>query len=759
MKRYILSFLLMAPLAALHAADAPGTGDKPLPERCSSKVVVKGGRPRLEINGQPAVENFFVTDAIGSSLDVLPDVAKAGYQVAGIPFHVAKAPRSRGIGPVWAGNRQYDWRSLDERFARVRSLAPGIKVILYLALDAPVSWLKSHPAEVVAYEDGTPEIDDSSSITSMAGASLASEVYLQDVEHLLAEMIAHIDQQPYRDMFMGIHLVGGGDGQWMHWGIKRGKTSDYSAPMRKYFGDFLRQKYRNDPRLLNEAWGQPALAFDTAAIPSVQRRLGAGDFRDPSKEQDVIDFTEAFARVQVDLIRRLAHAVKAASKGRAWVSLYTGSSILDATCYSQNQGCLLQEALLKCPDIDGLTAVTYYQRPLNQPGALALIDGSCRVHGKLAIHEQDIRTYLATLPHDRAAPLHGYTPDWEHQRNMLIREFGRVLTSGIATWQFDMHGGWYSAPEFWNLFSKFHELRAVEARPFSSTAEVAVVVDDISQVYRPQDDRMLQYCSLTLQRTPLGWMGAPYEVYLLADLLKDSTPKYKCYLFLNTYRVDSKRREQIHQRLRQNGAMAVWVYAPGIYCDGTFSTDNIEKLTGFGIARIPTPSPLAVLRGSDHPIVKGLGTVKYGIPGPSGQVNPPAFNGGVFYSPKEQDGVTVLATLESAKAPALAVRKMDGWTSIYSANPLLTAGLLRNIFRQSGGFLYVDDAKTSVCASRNVLSLFAKTTGERTLRLPQDAELQDMLTGERLGTGHEFTLHLKESEARLFRVAHPESKK
>jgi hypothetical protein len=35
----------------------------------------------------------------------------------------------------------------------------------------------------------------------------------------------------------------------------------------------------------------------------------------------------------------------------------------------------------------------------------------------------------------------------------------------------------------------------------------------------------------------------------------------------------------------------------------------------------------------------------------------------------------------------------------------------------------------------------------------------DMLTGERLGTGREFTLQLKESEARLFRVEHQDSRK
>lgn len=511
--------LSLAVLAVLAATDALGIGEGPLPDRCVSKVVLNGGRPRLEINGKPVTEQFFVTEALTGSLDVLPDVANAGYQVVGIPFYASKSPRARGVGPVWIGEREYDWMPLDARFAQVRSQSPSMKVILYLMLDAPVFWLKSHPGEVVVYEDGTPDINESSSITSLGGASLASQAYAQDVEHLLAAMITHIDQQTCRDMFMGVHLVGGADGQWMHWGIKKGKTADYSAPMRKYFHNFLRRKYHNDSRLLSAAWGQPGVTFEVASIPSVQRRLGTGDFRDPSKEQDVIDFTEAFSRVQVDLIRRLAHAVKTASDGRAWVSVYAGSSLMDARRYSQNEGLLLHSELLECPDIDGLAAVTYYQRPLNQPGALLLLTGSLRTHGKLAIHEQDIRTYLAALPADRAELRSGFTPDWRRQQNMLIREFGRVLTSGTATWQFDIHGGFYDAPEFWKLFSQFNQISMAEqTRPFGPTAEMAVVVDDISQIYRPQDDRYLQYCSMTLQRTPLGWMGAPYEVYLLNDV-------------------------------------------------------------------------------------------------------------------------------------------------------------------------------------------------------------------------------------------------
>lgn len=184
-----------------------------LPERCVAKVVVKEGRPRLEINGAPAVENFFVTNAVTGSLDVLPDLAKTGYQVVGIPYYPAKCPRG-GSKPVWIGERLYDWKPLDDKFAQIRSLAPNIKVILYLHLDAPALWLKSHPGEVVVHEDGKPGLDESSFITTMGGASFVSEPYLQDVEHLLGAMIAHIDTQPYRDMFMGIHLVGGADAQW-----------------------------------------------------------------------------------------------------------------------------------------------------------------------------------------------------------------------------------------------------------------------------------------------------------------------------------------------------------------------------------------------------------------------------------------------------------------------------------------------------------------------------------------------------------------
>lgn len=747
-------------MLALSISTAVGAnGGSTLPERCVTRVIHSAGRPRLQVNGQLVSENLFVTVAIDSSLDVLPDVAKAGYQVVAIPFYAAKNMKAGNVGPIWLGVRQYDWQPLDDRFKQVRELAPGLKVIMYLILEPPSAWLKAHPTERVVYENEEPgDIeepgdDDYVSIFGLQGPSMASEVYLQDVEHFLCEMIKHIDAQPYRDMFIGVHLLGGYDGQWFYRGRRECKYSDYSEPMRRYFARFLRKKYRNDLGLLQRSWQDSTVSFETAEIPSASRRIDGDHFRNPAQRQQVVDYTEALAQVPVDLIIRLASTVKRATDNRLWVSAYTGSAIIDTDGSSQGRGRLFQRQLLECPYLDGLTSVTYIQRALSEPGALGLITGSFRLHRKLAIHEQDIRTYLATSPEDRKQHLYGFTPDWDHQRNMLIREFGRILTSGVATWNYDMHGGWYSAPEFWELFAQFQQIRKDEMkRSFEPTAELAMVVDDLSQIYNPYDDKLLQNNSVGLQRTPLGWMGAPYDVYLLQDLFHKATPKYKCYFFLNTYWIDSKTRRRLHQLLAEAQATAIWLYAPGIICDGELGVGNIEQLTGFKVKRVTNAKQLVVLRDLDHPIVKGFGGASYGMPGKVGDYQSPAYSGGTFYCPQPADGVTVLGDLTSAGEPGLTIKAMDGWTSVYSAGLVFSPELLRNILSFSGGFLYADDAATGICANRNYLSVFAKTDGIRKLRLPEAATLRDLLTGEQVGSGSEFSMSFKQGEARIFAI-------
>lgn len=734
---------------------APATNDGE--HLCETGALNDNGRLTLTIDGQKTFPMFFVTSAINGALTNITDARDAGYPVTFIPIQASASQRNINK-PIWTGIKKYNWGALDEKIWQAMDGTSDMKIGLYLSLEPPQEWIKTYADELNLYEDKTPSEHDNASIFGNKGPSLASQKYLEDVENFLNELINHIQSSPYGNRIFGIHFVGGHDGQWMHRGAKQRKLGDYSKPMLEYFRNFLRGKYGGDAPLLQKAWQDSTVTFETATIPTASERIGKGDFRDPSTDQRVIDYTEAYGQAPVDLIKKIAHVIKKASAGKMWASTYTGSSIMDVDNSAQIYGRFLQYELLQCPDLDGLAGVTYNQRPLTEPGAPALANASFRLHGKLAIQEQDIRTYLATIPHDRTEARHGFTPDWEQQSSMLKREFGQVLSSGIGSWQYDMHGGWYNAPEFWQLFTKFQKIgKESLSKNSESIAEVAVIVDDYSQIYRPIDDKLLMYNSITMQKTPLGWMGAPYDVYLLEDLVSGSVPKYKCYFFLNTYSVDSKQRKNIHERLKNDEATAVWLYAPGIICDDVLSLENIRDLTGFSAKRVINESPNVIISDTDSVITKGMEGEKYGTPETALSYPRPAFEGRVFYSPVQTPEISVLGLLEGSNIPGLAMRKMDGWTSIYSSGLVFTPDLLKNILTYAGCHLYSLDPKININASSNYISIYSKNKGLHAISFPQSVTVKDVFSNEEYGPGKILKIPFDEKSAKTFSILKDEN--
>jgi hypothetical protein len=68
---------------------------------------------------------------------------------------------------------------------------------------------------------------------------------------------------------------------------------------------------------------------------------------------------------------------------------------------------------------------------------------SVKLHGKLWLDENDIRTWLLKGRVDLGW---GQTGTYEETRGQLQREFANVLCQGVGQWWFDMGGGWYDDP-------------------------------------------------------------------------------------------------------------------------------------------------------------------------------------------------------------------------------------------------------------------------------------------------------------------------
>ena len=69
--------------------------------------------------------------------------------------------------------------------------------------------------------------------------------------------------------------------------------------------------------------------------------------------------------------------------------------------------------------------------------------------------------------------------------------------------------------------------------------------------------------------------GYPTRFYLLDDVLNAPAPLAAVYLFVNAFHLSRDERESLHARLAENGAAALWMYAPG-YFDETAAEENIS---------------------------------------------------------------------------------------------------------------------------------------------------------------------------------------
>jgi hypothetical protein len=334
-------------------------------------------------------------------------------------------------------------------------------------------------------------------------------------------------------------------------------------------------------------------------------------------------------------------------------------------------------------------------------------------------------------------------------------------------WYMDLLGEMFHDPEITKLFS---QIRAIDRRYLQAdkrpAADVAVVLDEDSFTYFADQEPLFMPLLDVQKQWGLVFMGTPFDTVRLNDLTNPALRDYKCYIFLNTFRVTSEQRATLHARLRRNHATAVWVYAPG-YIDKNLSVGNMSALTGIRLAEDNSRGELRVqLTSTDHPYTASLPAgLAYGtdvnvdeikqtfdqqvyLQDVSGHHLP-----GFSISPRfwgDDDGAKVLGRLAGLDRPGLLVKEQAGWTSVYSSAPILPAALLRNIARAAGCNIY-SDANDVVYANQNFLAIYAPTEGVRTILIPRAARVVDLLQDKTLAThGTRFTLRMAANETRLF---------
>jgi hypothetical protein len=685
------------------------------------------GTPTLFLDGRPVFYNANWLTARPTpegtkNADSIRDFAKAGVHLIAL---------DAGTGTEWVGpssteprtgpDGHFDFSTVEGRLRALLAEDPEALFHLRVYMEMGAWWNALYPGEREIADDGEP-----------LNQSYASAVWREQAKAYLGAFAGHLRSVGLLDRVIAWQVEAGICGEWIKnvTSMTR-RCGDFSEPMRRHFRAWLRGRYRGDAGALAAAWADPGVSFETADVPpgDMQRATTLMHFRDPAKEMRVIDYYRCLAELSADCVIDLCGAVKEATAGSAlagafygyltelsWNDDFFGSAQEPEWATYQKSGHLGLARVLASPNVDFI--VSPYSYPFRGVGGDGLPmppSEALRRAGKLYIFEEDSRM------HNRFDP-DGRNYAFEHATAIHQRNMAQVLTHGLGIWWFiDNPPGAYrewqkTEPAFQPWIERFQAL-GTWAMGLDRTpgAEIAVLLDDESMLYEEVRNSFSLPGIWHQRHQGLSRLGAPYDIYLLDDLLRGDLPAYKLYVFLNAFRLDDGRRRALARQVRRDGRTALWIYAPG-FIDDVPSVEAMRELTGFGFEAGLQPWGLfAHVTRADHAITREVPPDLFW--GTSGALGP-------LFHVKDPEATVlgqVVYSLGRCK-PGLAVKEFADWRSVYCAAPNVPAPVLRGIAREAGVHLY-SDAGDVLYATPDLLAVHTAVGGPRTFRLPGAVEV------------------------------------
>jgi hypothetical protein len=714
-----------------------------------AQVKPVGGVPTIVLDGKPYGPMTYTRCA--ATWEQLAEIGDRGFP---LQFEM--------VGDVgWPDRQEEVFRRLDDHMHEFLRRVPNTRVVLRLYVCKPPHFVRDYPDEVLRFNDGSKEhFSQWYAVKDLSAAdrgypSFASAVWRRGTAEALYRYVTHVRQSDYARNVIGYFVCGGGTEEWYYWGdYDHAKyCCDFSPAMLRAFREHLRVKYGGDVTRLREAWHDANADFGTALPPNpTDREAGAsGAFWNEALMNRMRDYYYVHNKVIEDSLLIFAHAVKQACRDEQLVGMFHG--------YLQNHwflegGQATLTDLLGSPDVDFWSGPPQYDRRGHGEHACNRFPGaSLKAHGKLWISESDMRTCFSE--HSPGNPsLYGRTPNIEESLAILQREYAHQLCEGNNGWWFQMGKTWYHHEPILSLFHAMQRAgEAAVAFDRTSDTDIAAVVDLESLLNSPPwpvSSSLLD--AFKVQETCR--IGSPVDYYLLDDVLAASAKPYKLYLMLNCFGLSDARRRLIDQRLRQRGAVIVWMYAPGLFNpDHTPERDSAHTrdLLGFELqSRVgPPAAPNMRLTADGAAWLSGFDPKRV-----FGSIERPRWEGdhstGQFRrapaaptrlaerffaaeSPALGDA-KVLARFCEGNEPAIVVRHTNKATDLWIGSVMAPADLLRSIARRAGCHLFCD-ADEIVYANHSFLAIHTAVAGTREFRLRRPTDVVEVFSGQSLGKG------------------------
>jgi hypothetical protein len=693
------------------------------------------GTPTLFLNDQPVHAGCHLLGSLDPACRDLNHQILQVYAGAGIHIYSIDS-----VGPEWCGPRpdqpgHFDFSATAARLQEVIDADPEALFLLRMGFETRWLmnnwWNQLYPDELEVLSNG-----------EKPSQSFASKLWQNEVKALLTAYIEFLRTAGLYERVIAYQIATGTCGEWIKdWSSMQMECGDYSQPMRLHFQDWLRQRYQHDPARLQAAWGDALVSFDSAEVPTAEEQFKTSHFlfRDPHREQKVVDFYQCYAELSADTLLDFCHTVKAATHGEKLTGAFFGYLMelswndsffnnnygdihLAQVSTIQRSGHLGLHKVLRSPEIDFLVSPYGYAfRGMGGDGLPMQPTESLRLHGKLYLYEED------TLMHNNFDPQGRMHPK-DQTVAIYQRNFAQVLTHGLGiTWLetsafmedarivTEAHGWqtYYQQLGQWAL--------GLDRAP---SAEVAVFLDDESFYYQTLHNNLSLPLIWQQRVTNLNRFGAPHDLYLLNDLLEGSLPPYKLYVFLNPFHLNDRRRAALKAVVRQAGRTALWMYAPGYLnsdAPEAIALEHMTELTGFRFGRGDVYwGPWMHVTNFAHPITQDLPQdLFWGSTQPVG----PVFH---LEDPQAEVLGQVIYSLGRCQ-PGLGLKSFAAepggtWNSVYVAAPVVPAALLRGIARHAGVHLYNEKGDV-LYATHELLAVHTTAGGERTFQLPRPVEI------------------------------------
>lgn len=670
--------------------------------------------------------------------DSCRDFAAAGVDLySDIIYPVA--PMNNECSDWWLGDGIYDFSKVDARLGEIVKANPNALIMIRIKLDSPQWWIEKYPDDVAAFmKDGKIAIPDKK---KKRYASLASELWENSYRQMLRDFVKHVESGSYAKNVYGYTPGAGRGGEWC-WYAQEYGFIDYCPAAQKRFKKFIKEKYDNDPAKLRATWNNPSIDFENIEIPSPSFRQESenGCFRDPVKAKPVTDYREFLNNIISGIIIDSCRICKEETSFKKTTCVFYGYSMRCEGISSwrmQNNGLNALGKVIQSPYVDMICSPSSYnsRRGGEEGNFISAYNGSYRLNNKLFWDEADIRTHF----YDQ--DMHGRTKDMSETISVLQRHFGKTLTYGTGMWWFLLVGN--ATFHHDDTMEAIRSMKKIGDENLSAdktpTAQTAFIVDEESMNYTQYGDNAYIMSLLWTTYCEAARMGAPYDIYLLDDVLKDSFPEYKTYIFMNCFGDKDGKLKKAAEKLRKNNAVQVWCYAPGYVTNNGFSLENIKEITGINIKQ----------EFIQDAVVPVIAENKNQITGQCEKISLKAIRTNPFFN---VDDPETQALAVSGKKVLMAVKKFENYSSVYTMVPL-TKELLQGLCDYAGAHVY-SRSYDVFSANKSFIMLHNSTNGKKTISLPEKSDVTELLSGREIGKEiAEFTEDFDRQTTRIYKVS------